>query len=187
MLLQSKIINEKIKYTGNQLRSHWIYEKFGILGDAIIAFTGECDVSFKEMVDLTDVLANDSIYSLEMLHFIVEHFDPDLEKMILRQRLLVSILQDILNQELCGFIIKRQGDDLYDDQAKLSVSIATITPVSCLIHLGLNIKSENTPVLTKGLLDYKINWEKIANLVIENYKQEYQDIYKAKCKVRWVK
>ena len=74
-----------IPYTGAELRSHWLLNTLGMQGDAIVAFVGPCDVALSEMVDLEDVAANESIRSALMLHFIAEHFDHDLERMVLRR------------------------------------------------------------------------------------------------------
>ena len=45
----------------------------------------------------------------------------------------------------------RKGDDLIVDGGKLSVSIATKSTTSILIHTGLNILSEGAPVKASGL------------------------------------
>ena len=68
--MKTKFIDKKIKYIGSQLAPHWIYKNFGIQGDAIVAFTGECDVKLSEMVDIEDVINNEPIYSKSMLSFI---------------------------------------------------------------------------------------------------------------------
>ncbi|MEW5822341.1 MAG: DUF366 family protein [Cyanobacteriota bacterium] len=185
--MQYKYIeNTCINYTGEQLRSHWIYEKFDILGDAIVAFTGKCDVSCDHMVDLEDVKNNDFIYSEKMLHFIIEHFQLSLEEIVLRQRLFICIIQDSLNEILRENIVVRNGNDLYYKEAKLSVSIATISPVSGLVHVGINIDSKNTPVKAAGLLS-EMNVENIKDLAIQlvkRYTNEHQQIKKSIYKVK---
>ena len=76
-------LHEKtFKYDGTQLKSHFAYDSFDIQGDSIVAFLGECNVKLSAMVDLEDVKAKDSIYSENMVHFIVEFFDLNLEKTI---------------------------------------------------------------------------------------------------------
>jgi len=142
-----------------------------------------------EMVDLEDVRENAPIFSHSMLHFIVEHFDRDLEKTILRQRLLVAIIKDVL-MEKYGARLVRNGDDLYDGDKKLSVSIATLTPVSAMIHTGLNIVSKDTPVKTVGLKDLGIKDEEIeplGNQICSRYSVEIEEINLARCKVRGTK
>ena len=183
----TKFIEERIDYTGEQLRSHWIYERFGIPGDAMVSFIGRCDVEFDEMVDLEDVLARSPIRSERMLHFIVEHFDVDLERAILRQRLLMAIILEILNRSVGSLLFRREGDDIFSDDAKLSVSIATCSPVSTLIHVGLNITTENTPVKTAGLVDYGIDPKTLARSIMKAYSDEIKGMTSARVKVRWVR
>jgi len=50
--MKTLLINENIKYEGWQLAPHWIYKNFKIMGDAIVAFKGECEVKLTEMVDI---------------------------------------------------------------------------------------------------------------------------------------
>lgn len=189
--MQTKYISEKaIKYDGLQLAPHWIYQSFGLLGDAAVSFRGECEVKITEMVDLEDVRANAPIYSQEMLHFILEFFDNDLEKAVYRQRLLITTIKESLERR--DLVVRRSGDDLFlrrsdGTNGKLSVSIATASPVSTLIHTGLNIISEGTPVPTVGLQDLGINGFEIQALAIEvlgRYAEEVADIWLARCKVR---
>ncbi len=185
--MKYRFVGEGVAYTGEQLRSNFAYTKFGVAGDSIIAFCGKCDVKLKEMVDLEDLKAGKSIYSESMLHFIVEHHDTDLEKAILRQLILTTIVKDIINELNGADVVKRIGSDLFEQDAKLSISIATVTPISSLVHFGVNIISENTPVKTKGLKDYGIDPTQFANLVMERYIKEQKGIISAQHKVKWVR
>lgn len=184
--MEGRYITEEIAYTGEELRSHWAFRRFHLLGDSIVAFQGPCHVAADRMVDLADVKADAPIRSERMLHLIVEHFGGDLEKAVLRQRLLVCIIGEIL----IGFGVsppfERRGDDLFHGERKLSVSIATKTPVSCMIHVGLNVVNWGTPVPTVGLADMGIDSEDLARKVIHQYLQEMQGIREAECKVRGV-
>jgi hypothetical protein len=186
-----KYLGEKpLKYDGTQLAPHWIYRSYGLLGDAAVSFRGECEVKITEMVDLEDVRANAPIYSREMLHFILEFFDNDLEKAVYRQRLLITTIKESLERR--DLRVHRSGDDLFlrrvdNTNGKLSVSIATASAVSTLIHTGLNIISEGTPVPTIGLADLGINGIEIQALAMEvlsRYNEEVADIWLARCKVR---
>ena len=174
-----------IAYTGEQLRSNFAYESFGIIGDSVVAFCGSCDVKKEAMVDIEDLRAGNRIYSENMLHFIVEHHDTDLEKSVLRQILLANIIKDLLNLHIGTRAVKRIHSDLYEEDSKLSISVATATPVSTVIHFGLNISSRNTPVKTKGLADYDIEASDFANRVMREYTAECDNIDKARCKVKW--
>lgn len=183
--MHTHFIADPLTYTGDFLKSHWIYNTYKLLGDAAVAFEGPCNVDLSEMVDLADVHEEASIYSEQMLHFIVEHFHASLEVMVLRQRLLTAQIRDLL--EASGVNgIQRQGDDLYEGPYKLSVSIATLSPVSGLIHFGINISSRNTPVPTRGLADYGLAPDLFAHQVLKNYAEELQNIAQASCKVRAV-
>ena len=50
--MKTKLIENEIKYIGSQLAPHWIYKNFEMMGDAIVAFKGECEVKLTEMVDI---------------------------------------------------------------------------------------------------------------------------------------
>ena len=177
-------LDKKMKYDGTQLRSHFVFEKTGTLGDAIVSFAGPADVSIKNMVDLVDVRNNDPIFSKEMLHFIVESFGEKLELGIAKQRLLVAIAVDTLKSMNAGSHIKRSGNDIYDGDKKVSVSIAAISPVSTCIHFAINIISEGTPVPTKGLNDYGIDPKKFALKVMKEFCDEMMSMKEARCKVK---
>lgn len=193
----SAFLPKKIKYTGKQLTSLWAYRNFGLLGDSIVAFIGPCNIPFNLMVDVEDIRGRHKIYSSLMLHFIIEHFDCDLEKTILRQRLLTDIIKDELEGSRGLFFIpprrdgghrlQRKGDDLYDGDRKLSISIATASPVSTMIHFAVNIETKRTPVKTAGLKDYKIDPKQFALKVIQGYTEEMQGVKQARCQVNWIK
>ncbi|BAF59582.1 MAG: DUF366 family protein [Pelotomaculum sp.] len=184
-----KFIDETITYDGTQLSSLWAFRNYGLQGDSIVSFRGPCRVELSEMVDMEDVRRKSPIYSTDMLHFIVEHFDLDLEKTILRQRLLIAVIKDVIH-EFCGVCLHRSGDDLFLEERKLSVSIATITPVSTMIHTGLNVSSRDTPVPAVGLADFGFTDEQVVqagNAVCSSYATELDGIRLARCKVRGVK
>lgn len=184
--MKSTYIQEPIDYTGEQLRSNFAYRTCGILGDSIVAFSGKCDVQREHMVDIEDLAAGNAIYSESMLHFITEHFRADLEHAVLRQMLLARVVRDVINMTVKNCTVRCEGSDLYDGDAKVSVSVATATPVSSIIHFGVNITSVNTPVTTKGLQDYAIEPVGFAQKVLEDYVHLHDVIEKARCKVRWV-
>lgn len=87
--LQTHLFKEaEIPYDGTPLAPHWIYRKFNLLGDALVAFVGPAKVDLDHMVDLEDVKQNAPIYSPKMLHFLGEWFIDSLETGILLQHLL---------------------------------------------------------------------------------------------------
>jgi len=183
--MKTHYIEERIKYTGRELRSHFAYRDFGILGNSLVAFCGGCDVQTEDLVDLADAKVKAEIYSDDMLHFIGEFFGADLEKTVLMQRLLMAIMKDEITLR-AGAVVLRHGDDLYDGGNKLSVSVATVTPVSTMIHAGINITSEYTPVAAKGLADYGIDVRQFAEGVLLKFKKEMDGVLTAVCKVKGV-
>lgn len=204
--MKHKILAVPLNYDGSQLRSLYGYLDHGILGNSVIVGKGTCDITFEHMVDGEDLLAQASIFSEEMLHFIIEVFDQKLFSGVCLQRLFSGIVCDQLNKTLRknsleqnqnnaqygSVIIFREGDDLYDsadvkNRNKLSISIATASPVSTLIHFGINISSKNTPVPTRGLADYGISPIGFAEQVATTLCAEFNSIVEATQKVRWVK
>ncbi|MDO8462354.1 MAG: DUF366 family protein [Deltaproteobacteria bacterium] len=184
--MQIKFLEQEIAYDGSQLISHWIFNQWGLQGNATVAFIGPCDVKIEHMVDLIDRNEGKKIASDSMLHFIIEFFGTDLAQTILWQRLLVSLVQQEIAFRSKSPTIIRAGNDLYDGEAKLSVSIATASPISTLIHYGLNISSLNTPVKTKGLNDYKIEPIPFAKAILETFRHEIKTAHDARSKVRGV-
>lgn len=184
--MKTHFIENEIKYIGSQLAPHWIYKNFKIQGDAIVAFVGECEVKLTEMVDIEDVINNEPIYSKYMLSFITEQFNVELVEGVFRQRLLMCIIKEALEKR--GFLVRRNGDDLFVNDKKLSVSIATKSMTSVLIHTGINILSEGAPISVSGLesdLDIK-DIKEFALEVMKNYSEEVDDIVLASTKVRGV-
>lgn len=184
--MKTKLLEKEIKYEGFQLAPHWIYKNFKIQGDATVAFIGECDVKLDEMVDIEDVINNEPIYSKLMLSFISEQFNIGLVEGVFRQRLLICIIKEALEKR--GVKLTRSGDDLYVGNKKLTVSIATKSATSVLIHTGINIISEGAPIAACGLKN-NLNIddiEEFANEILENYANEIDDIVMASTKVRGV-
>ena len=184
--MHTKLIEKEIKYIGSQLAPHWIYKNFKLQGDAIIAFIGECEVALTEMVDIEDVINNEPIYSKSMLSFITEQFNVNLVEGVFRQRLLICIIKELLEER--GIFVVRNGDDLMIDGRKLSVSIATKSTTSILIHTGLNIVSEGAPVKASGLTSELgiTDIKEFALEVMKRYSEELEDINLASTKVRGV-
>ena len=184
--MHTKLIEKEINYIGSQLAPHWIYKNFKLQGDAIVAFIGECEVALTEMVDIEDVINNEPIYSKSMLSFITEQFNVNLVEGVFRQRLLICIIKELLEER--GIFVVRNGDDLMIDGRKLSVSIATKSTTSILIHTGLNILSEGAPVKASGLTSELgiVDIKEFALEVMKRYAEELEDINLASTKVRGV-
>ena len=121
-----------------------------------------------------------------MLNFISEQFNIELVEGVLRQRLLITLIKEELEKR--GFKPVRSGDDIFINGKKLSVSIATKSVNSVLIHTGVNILSDSAPIEVsalesdlgmKDIKDFALN-------VMNAYTNEIDDIILASTKVRGV-
>lgn len=182
-----KRLDRDLKYDGTQLSSHFAYRNFGIAGDSTVSFEGPVDVKLSEMVDLEDVRAREAISSDRMLNFIVEIFGMDLAGTVCLQRLLSATAADLINSHLKKLSVTRGGDDLFFEGRKLSVSIATASPVSTLIHFALNIRKTGAPVPVSCLEELGIASGPLADQLLEAFASEYRAILHARVKVNWVR
>jgi hypothetical protein len=175
---------ERIPYHGPELRPHFILSRFRIEGSALVAFRGPCDVKTEHLVDWEDRLQNDSIRAADMVHFLGEFFGITLKEGIWIQRLLVSeVLALLLGR---GIRALRSGDDLFVSGKKLTVSIVTASPVSVLLHLGINVDPAGAPVDAVGLSELLLP-EEIPGWVDEilgRFQNEFQSVERAAVKVR---
>lgn len=175
-------IKERTPYTGRELAPHWIYQTTGIVGDALVTFEGPADVALGEMVDLEDVREQSPITSPRMVHFIGEWFRDSLTEGILIQHHLVRAAYEYLWEKGVKDL-RREGDDIFYKDRKLSVSIATRTPVSVLVHTAFNVGIEGTPVPTAGLNEMDVDPEHFAMGVLYRMDQDMAHWQRARCKV----
>lgn len=155
-------VDEIFEYDGSQINPSWAFQEFGIYGSSIITWIGPVNITLDNLKDFADVGLE--IKSNYMVNFICEFFDqqpPNMRIAYLRQRLLVMIFREILTEY--GIQSKREGDDIFVDGGKLSISIASISLSSAKIHFALNLEDKGTPsdVETIGLFDIKVNDEQI--------------------------
>lgn len=173
----------QMNYDGSQLHHAFAYEQAKELGATICYFRGAAEVK-EHLVDLEDSLTNDFIKSKEMWHFIIEIPEATITEMVVWQRLFISMCIDNLREE-CP-IITRNGDDIMMGCNKLSVSIATLSRFSGLIHVGINIKvGEGCPVAAAGLNDFtKDKYSLIFGRDMAfAFAEEYNDVKDATFKV----
>jgi hypothetical protein len=182
--LSFRILDREVAYTGAELRGGWVREQTGLSGDAAAGFVGPCHVPNENLVDLDDARAGAFIRAASMAHVIVEHPSGTLEAAVLRQRLLVAILGEVLAGE--GRLARRDGDDLYYDGRKLTVSIAAPSPDSCLIHLGINVDPRGAPVPAVGLAEMGLDARRILHELLTRYASELAGAAYAQTKVRTV-
>jgi hypothetical protein len=177
--VRTLLLDRELPYTGAELRSGWIEEAAGLAGDAAVAFLGPCRVAPEHMVDLVDLRAGAEISSPRMLHLLIEHPGIDLGHITSRQRLLMAIAGELLNTHLGEPLIERRGDDLYFRERKLSVSVATASPSSGLIHAGFNARGEGAPVPAIGLDELGISLQEFGRELIQAYAAEIRSAEEA--------
>ena len=176
--MKVKFLKQEIDYDGSQLSPLYAYKHHSIEGTSTVAFVGACDVSDENMKDGEDLFAGESIRGAKMLHFIIEFFEKPLFSMVLAQRLFASIVKDHL-ELASGQKISREGDDLYWNDGKLSISIATRGAVSSMIHFAINISNESTPVKTSSLEDLEIDEVAFAEVVLKTWNEEILSVNRA--------
>jgi hypothetical protein len=177
-MFQTLFSKRERPYTGVELRPHFLLTELGLKGSGIAAFIGPCQVKTEHLVDWEDRLANDHIAAGMMVHFLGEFFGISLREGVLLQRLLSSMVQESIPNA------HRQGDDIFVAGRKLSVSIVTASPVSQLLHLGINIDPVGAPVPAIGLKELKIDPQPWAEALLERISSEWTDIEWACTKVR---
>jgi uncharacterized protein len=181
-------------YTGAELRPHFLLAELGVRGSGLGAFIGPCRVETDRLVDWEDRINGDRIEARWMVHFIGEFFGATLREGVLAQRLLMGIMAETIRSMLSGRestagSISRDGDDLFVEttdgvRRKLSVSIVTASPVSQLLHAGINIDPEGAPVPAVGLRELDILPDQFVPEVLERFAAEWRSVEWACVKVR---
>ncbi len=180
-MISTKFLTKEFTYTGPQLRSLFLYEH-GLKGDGILSWIGPCDVKTTDLVDAKERIKNDFIKSKKMIHFLCEFFHKDIFFGICVQRIMAEIVIDVL-VSLTDRSFVRKGDDIYCDGKKLNVSIATVSPLSSLIHFGVNVDFKGAPVRAIGLKDLNVDPVAFITLCLKKIEEELKDIYQASFKV----
>ena len=132
------IFDKKHNYDGSQISSLWGYNIADVQDDSIIAFRGACDVKIEHMIDLEDKKQGDMIFSTDMLHFIIEHFDStDLKLVYARQRLFTAIVSEVLSSYFAG--IKRVFINLISNGSRYAESKIVINVNIHQNHLIIDV------------------------------------------------
>lgn len=182
-VLQTFWVAERIDYDGSQLRAHWLLQRFGLVGDACVGFRGSCRVARDEMADLAD-LDGPGIAGDDLVHFVWESFaHPDLLLATHRQRLFAAQAGELV-REWTGIDCRRSGDDLYVGSGKLSISIATCSPVGALLHFACNATPGGAPVQTISLAEVGIDPDAFGKELLARVAAEQASIAAARAKVR---
>ncbi|MBB5021321.1 DUF366 family protein [Desulfurispira natronophila] len=175
------LLSTPLDYDGSQLRELFPKSMGAPAGHAAIAFIGSCQVDLDHLVDSDDAHSGRPIYSPSMLHLILEFFGMNLWETVLLQRMLMVKASELLLQK--GAEVTRSGDDIYMAHRKLSVSIATASRVSTLVHVGFNLDTAGTPVPTVALSELGFTAETFAVLLLDSFKSELECMWHARCKV----
>lgn len=187
-----------MEYDGSQLRPFYPYEMSQERGDGIVAFVGPMCLSPKEMIDMEDVLSNDRIWSPSAINFIIELFHINIETCVLYQRAFMqTIVDDMLAEGHKGKLyssiqsITLEGDDImvHDGEGlkKASVSIASVSHISGLMHVGLNLEvDDNIPVPAIGLKNIyqKFNTTFWIENIMSQFEAKIDSIRNATVKVK---
>lgn len=182
--MQTFWCDETIAYDGSQLRAHWLLDRFALAGDALVGFRGPCRVQTDEIADLED-LDGPGIAADDMVHFVWETFTTtDLLLAVHRQRLFAAQVREVVQQLAPSIEVRRTGDDLYVGEGKLSISIATVSPVSSLMHFAVNVSPGGAPVAIACLSQLKIEPGAFANAALTLVAAEQSSIQAARAKVR---
>lgn len=178
-------IEKALKYDGSQLSPLFAYLNFGILGDSIVGWRGPCDVSLANMLDGEDKIAQAKICGSDMLHFVIEKFDCDLLGAVALQRLLAAMVLEALKLRVPheAKSLRRDGDDIYWGDKKFSISIATVSAVSAMIHFAVNVSNLGTPVPTCCLEDFNVAPESFAKQILSDLQSEVLGVVRATRKV----
>ena len=158
------ILIKLLEIMQGQINPSWAFNQFGIYGSSVITWIGPVNITPDNLKDFADVGLE--IKSNAMVNFICEFFDCQPANMriaYLRQRLLVMIFREILFEN--GIVTKREGDDIFFDNRKLSISIASVSLSSAKIHFAFNLEDLGTPddVETIGLFDIKVDGNQVFN------------------------
>jgi hypothetical protein len=185
--MKTVFLKQKIKYTGEQLKPLTNYLQHGLLGSSAVAWLGPCAVSTEHMIDGEDLRAKESIAADEMVHFVLELFDVSLKAGVCLQRLMAEIVKTYLQKKSTNPMaakLVRKGDDLYFENKKLNISIATQSVNSCLIHFAVNNLRTGAPVSILSLDELAVPGDVFAKEVLQLLQSEVVDILEASQKVR---
>ena len=165
------LVPDQMVMTVEAMKSHWALLKFDLWGNSMVIFKGPIKIEPKEMIDLKELKRGTAFPDGDLLHFVIEHFGDDIEKGVLRQNILVNIAEEKISHRLSGRRILRWGDDLYDEDRRITLTAVATTPVSIKIHLGICITSD-TEAGFVGLSEYGLEPEELAEVVGNQYRAD---------------
>jgi hypothetical protein len=141
-------------YRGNELLPGWERLNYNVRGNSLVYWISPTDVSVEFMKDVDDVRENLSIKSDSMLHFVFTYYTMnDATWAVFAQRLLTRHIVDYIRHYLSERVARIDGNDVFVDGRKFSVSIAGIAPGLTKFHFGINVESKGAPIPVSSLTD----------------------------------
>jgi hypothetical protein len=192
------IVDDIKMYDGNLLHDRFAYSFFRNkvlpIGN-IIAFRSPMLVEAEGMIDQEDVLKNEFIYSDDAINFLWEIPNLDTFGAIAYQRLLNTMIANVLSSKYLNKPIEVDGDDLIvhaeheqhgiiQPKGKCSVSITHVKNGAALGHTGINVKAGRkapSHAFSTNLSDEQVNG--FMKDVIELFYQTNDDIFVATTKI----
>ena len=165
------VMTEPMKLTIDAMKSHWALINFDLWGNSMVIFKGPMEIEPKDMIDLKEVKRDTVLPDGDLLHFVIEHFGDDMEKGVLRQNILVNIAEEKLEHRLSDRKILRWGDDLYDEDRRITLTAVAQTPVSIKIHFGICIDSDTNAGFV-GIDEYHLDIDELAEVIGNQYRAD---------------
>lgn len=156
-------------YKGNELLPGWERLSYNVRGNSLVYWISPTDVSVEFMKDVDDVRENLSIRSDSMLHFVFTYYTMnDATWAVLVQRLFTKHITDYIRQHFIQQnIVRVDGNDVFVDGRKFSVSIAGIAPGLTKFHFGINVESKGAPIPVSSLSDCMEEYTKQNPQILE--------------------
>lgn len=192
------IVDDIKTYDGNLLHDRFAYTFFRNkvlpIGN-IIAFRSPMLVEAEGMIDQEDVLKNEFIYSDDAINFLWEIPGLDTFGAIAYQRLLNTMIANVLSSKYLNKPIEVDGDDLIvhaeheqhgiiQPKGKCSVSITHVKNGAALGHTGINITAGRRA--PSHAFSTKLDDEKATQFmkdVIDLFYETNDDIFVATTKI----
>ncbi len=174
------LVPEPMEMTIDAMRPHWALKKFDLWGDSMVIFRGPMNIKPDEGIDLKEFKRGTVFPKGDILHFIIEHFNDELEKGVLRQNILVSIAEEKLAHRIgSSQKILRWGDDLYDEDRRLTLTAVAPTLVSVKIHLGICIDADEDAGFA-GISEYSLDPNELGEVIGNQYRADIRRL-REKC------
>ncbi|RKZ33730.1 hypothetical protein DRQ33_03645 [bacterium] len=174
------LVPDAMEMTIQAMRPHWALKEFDLWGDSMVIFRGPMNVTPQECIDLKEYKRGTVFPKGDLLHFVIEHFNDNLETGILRQNILVSIAEEKLVHRIgSAQKVLRWGDDLYDEDKRLTLTAVAPTLVSVKIHFGICIDSFPESGFA-GIDEYSLDPIELGEVIGNQYRADIRRL-REKC------